>query len=148
VATRVGFPTVPLVSRRVPTPAMLGAVAAGGAAGALLRWGAGELVPEGDGFPWTTLAVNVVGSLVLALLPMVVEGPLVALALGPGLLGGFTTLSAYAEQARVLAADGRAGLAGTYVVVTLAGCVGAVHVAHRFTTRRQRLSFEAEEGNE
>ena len=33
----------------------------GGALGALLRWWLGTLVPTGDGFPWTTLAVNVSG---------------------------------------------------------------------------------------
>ena len=50
-------------------------------------------------------------------------------ALGPGLLGGFTTLSAYAEEARGLVADGRAGLAAAYVLGTLAACLLAVAAA-------------------
>ena len=112
----------------------LAAVAAGGAVGALARWSAGAMVPTGDGFPWSTFVVNVVGCFLLALLPtllLVRRRPLLLLALGPGVLGGFTTLSAYAEEARALAADGRTGLAAAYVVGTLAACLLAVTVARR-----------------
>ena len=61
------------------------------------------LVPDGTGFPWTTFAINVSGSLALALLPLVAmvrARPALAVGLGPGLLGGYTTLSTYAEQGR------------------------------------------------
>ena len=87
-------------------------MALGGALGALLRWGLGEAVPDGAGFPWTTFAINVAGSFVLALLPAlrgVRRSRAAGAGLGPGVLGGFTTLSAYAEQTRALLADGRAG---------------------------------------
>ncbi len=47
------------------------AVAAGGAVGASLRYLLGEAVPDHDGFPWTTFAINVVGSFLLAALPAV-----------------------------------------------------------------------------
>lgn len=110
----------------------LAAVAAGGAVGALARWSAGAMVPTGDGFPWSTFVVNVVGCFLLALLPtllLVRRRPLLLLALGPGVLGGFTTLSAYAEEARALAADGRTGLAAAYVVGTLGSCLLAVAAA-------------------
>lgn len=110
----------------------LAAVAAGGAIGAVGRWTVGTLTPDPDGFPWATFTVNVVGCFLLALLPTLLavrSRPLLLLALGPGLLGGFTTLSAYAEEARGLAADGRAGLAAAYVVGTLAACLLAVTVA-------------------
>ena len=132
-------------------PAHLGAVAAGGAVGALLRWGLGEVVPDGDGFPWTTFAVNVVGALLLALLPalpVLTSRPLLVLALGPGVLGGFTTLSAYADQSRALLASGETAVAASYVVGTLAACLAAVHLAHRVTSADQRRVFEVEEGNE
>ena len=72
----------------------------------------GELVPDGAGFPWTTFAINVTGSLALALLPAIGRvrpRPWLAAALGPGVLGGYTTLSTYAEQGRALLADGRLG---------------------------------------
>ncbi len=110
----------------------LAAVAAGGAIGAVGRWTVSTLTPDPDGFPWATFTVNVLGCFLLALLPTLLAvrtRPLLLLALGPGLLGGFTTLSAYAEEARALAADGRAGLAAAYVVGTLAACLLAVTVA-------------------
>ena len=134
-----------------PAPRLLAAVAAGGALGALARWGLGEAVPEGSGFPWTTFGINVAGSFVLALLPAFAgirrNRPL-APGLGPGLLGGFTTLSTYAEQSRALLADGRDVLAASYVLGTLAVCVAAVSVAHRLSSPLAQREFEDEEGNE
>lgn len=109
-----------------PAARPLLAVAAGGALGAVLRWGAGEVVADGSGFPWTTFTVNVVGCALLAgleLLPVVRRSQTWAAALGPGLLGGFTTFSATSEQGRALLADGRTALATTYLVGTLAACL-------------------------
>lgn len=126
-------------------------VGAGGALGAVLRWALGELVPDGDGFPWTTFAINVTGSLALALLPtltVVRRRPLLPLFLGTGMLGGFTTLSAYADQARELLDDGAVGLAGVYLTGTLAAAVLAVLLARHLTTDSERDTFEEEEGNE
>jgi len=96
-------------------------------------------VPEVDGFPWTTFAINVVGSFLLAILPGLLDPgrrPLLALVLGPGVLGGFTTLSAYAEQARALLADGSVLLAGSYLGGTLAACLAAVHLGNRVRVPR------------
>ena len=127
-------------SDRAPvTASMLGVVAVGGAVGALLRWALGELVPDGSGFPWTTFAINLTGSAVLAVLPALVaerRHPLLALALGPGLLGGYTTLSAYAEQGRRLLADGSQLLAAAYLGGTLVTCVAAVHLCAAVVHRR------------
>jgi fluoride exporter len=134
-----------------PAPRLLAAVAAGGALGALARWGLGEVVPDGSGFPWTTFGINVSGSFLLALLPafaVVRRHRPLALGLGPGMLGGFTTLSTYAEQSRALLADGRAGLAASYVLGTLAVCVAAVAVAHRLSSPLAQREFDDEEGNE
>ena len=116
----------------IPSPRLLAAVAVGGAAGALARWGLTEVFPaEADAFPWATFAINVVGSLLLALLPAVAavrRSRTLAVALGPGVLGGFTTLSAYSEQARALVDAGRVGVAGAYLIGTLAACLVAVTV--------------------
>lgn len=112
-----------------PGPRHYVAVAAGGAAGATLRYAALQAQPDGTGFPWTTFAVNVLGSALLAgllLLPLARRSPVVAAGLGPGVLGGFTTFSATSEQARTLLADGRAGLAAAYVLGTLAAGLLAV----------------------
>ncbi len=110
----------------------LAAVALGGAVGALARWSVGVAVPAGDGLPWSTLAVNVVGCFLLALLPTLAavrRRPLLLVGLGPGLLGGFTTLSAYAEESRALVADGHPALAVAYVLGTLGACLLAVAAA-------------------
>jgi fluoride exporter len=114
----------------------LALVAVGGAAGALLRWSLQTIAPDGTGFPWTTLAINVVGCLALGLLPLVVSRDHRAtLLLGPGLLGGFTTVSTYADQARGLVADSSPGLAGAYVVTTLAAAMVAALVGRRLSHR-------------
>lgn len=113
-------------------------VALGGAAGALLRWWLGDLTPTHSGFPWTTFAINVSGCFALAFLPVaaiVRDRPLVAAALGPGLLGGFTTMSAYAEEARALLADDRVAIAAAYVVGTVVAGVLAVLLAEHLTGR-------------
>ena len=134
-----------------PGPRLLAAVAVGGALGAVARWGLGEVFPETSGFPWTTFGINLAGSFLLALLPAfeaVRRSRTLALGLGPGLLGGFTTLSTYAEQSRALLADGRGALAAAYVLGTLAACLAAVAVAHRLSSPLAQHEFEDEEGNE
>ncbi|GAA4921788.1 CrcB family protein [Nesterenkonia rhizosphaerae] len=78
---------------------LLGCVALAGAAGALLRWLLGELIPEqGMKFPWVTFAINVGGSALLGLLVGIVHAlprtpGWVMPTLGTGLLGSFTTFS-------------------------------------------------------
>ena len=127
------------------------AVAFGGAVGALLRWWLGEAVPDGGGFPWTTFAINVSGSFLLATLPalaVVRRRPVLPVFLGTGVLGGYTTLSTYAEQGRALLADGRTALATAYLAGTLLACLAAVAVAHRLSSPDEQHEFEIEEGNE
>jgi CrcB protein len=127
------------------------AVALGGAVGALLRWSLGEAVPDGGGFPWTTFAVNVSGSLALALLPALARvrrRPVLVAALGPGLLGGYTTLSAYSEQTRVLLDGGQVLTAAAYVVGTLAACLAVVAAASRVSAPAEQGRFEAEARDE
>ncbi len=122
---------------RAPTvSSQVVAVALGGAAGACLRALIVGAAPAADDrFPWSTLAVNVLGTLLLALLPglaAVRRRPLLPLLLGTGVLGGFTTLSAYSEQTRALAAAGHLGTAAAYVVTTLVACFAAVHLARHW----------------
>jgi CrcB protein len=127
------------------------AVAVGGALGALLRWSLGEALPDGAGFPWTTFGINVSGSLVLAALPAIAavrRSQLLAVGLGTGVLGGFTTLSACSDQTRTLLADGRTALAAAYLLSTLAACLVAVALAHRWSSPLEQREFEDEEGNE
>ena len=137
--------------RPAPPPSLLVAVAAGGALGALLRWALDVLVPDGSGFPWTTFAINVSGSLLLAALPALAavrRSPVLPVFLGTGVLGGYTTLSTYAEQGRSLLADGRIALATVYLAGTLLACLAAVVLAHRLSSPADQREFETEEGNE
>lgn len=125
--------------RAARPPAVLVAVACGGALGAVLRWWLSDLVPDGSGVPWTTFAVNLSGCFVLALLPAaaaVRHRPLLAAGLGPGLLGGYTTMSAYAEQTRALLAADRVATAAAYAGGTLVTCLLVVLLAERIAHRQ------------
>jgi CrcB protein len=132
-------------------PRVLLAVAVGGALGACLRHLLNLEAPDRPGaFPWTTFGINVVGCFLLALLPAsaaVRRHLLLPPLLGTGVLGGFTTLSAYSEQTRALYADGHSALAGLYLVGTFAACLAAVAVADRLSTVAARLEFDMEEGD-
>lgn len=111
--------------------ALVGAVAVGGALGALARWGLGLALPTAPGtFPTTTLAINVVGCLLMGVLVVHVAEvrtvhPVVRPFLGVGVLGGFTTFSTFAVDAQTLLATGHLGTALGYLAATLLGSVGA-----------------------
>ena len=101
-------------------------VAAGGAAGALARYGLGLLpVWPGAGWPWPTLAANLSGCLLIGCLSAALQGGASEgwrLLLGVGLLGGFTTFSAFSlETLRMIERAPLAGLA--YAGVSVAGGV-------------------------
>lgn len=122
---------------RAPRGPDLLLVAAGGALGAVLRHLVDTAATPGL-FPWPTLAINVAGAFALGILPalaVVRRSRRVALAVGPGLLGGFTTVSAWAGQVRDLADTGHADLAGLYLAVTLAAGLLAAALGHRIAHR-------------
>jgi CrcB protein len=114
-------------------------VSLGGALGAVLRWTIGELAPASEGVPWTTAAINVVGCLVLAALPVVGavrRSPTLARFLGPGLLGGFTTVSAMAVETVDLADTGEVLVAFAYAAGTLLLCLLAAAAGRALVHRR------------
>lgn len=102
-------------------------VAFGGAVGASARYLLGSQLGTwlGSGFPWTTLAINVLGSLILGVFIEVS-----ALAWSPsaevrafiavGLLGGFTTFSAFSMDLVLLAERGRLAGAAFYAMTSVA----------------------------
>jgi CrcB protein len=101
------------------------AVAAGGGVGAGLRYGVARAVPLAPGgLPWATLAVNVVGCLLLgAVVAAVTRRRLPDRAgdlLGPGLCGGLTTFSTYAVESLALVHGHRPAAAAGYVAVSVA----------------------------
>jgi len=125
-----------------PHPApVLAAVAVGGAIGASARYGAALLWPTAtDAFPWTTLAVNAIGCAVIgAFMVLVTEvwstHHLVRPFFGTGVLGGFTTFSTYAADARRLIDDGHPRTALAYLALTLALALAAVWTAATATRR-------------
>lgn len=149
--TTGAVPARPVSARHPLHPTVLVAVGVGGAVGAMARYGAHVWVPQDGGrFPLTTFAVNLTGVFLLAILPAfgaIRRRPLLPPALGTGVLGGYTTLSAYSEQTRRLLADGHLLTATAYVFGTLTACLAAVALADRFSTRRDRAEFEDEEGD-
>ncbi|MFB6170898.1 MAG: fluoride efflux transporter CrcB [Haloarculaceae archaeon] len=107
-------------------PAQL--VGAGGALGALLRHLVGELV-DVDRFPVGTLTVNVVGSFVLALVTFLGSGSDVALFVGTGACGSFTTFSSFSFQTVRLWESGDKFRAGLNAGLNLAGALLGVGLA-------------------
>lgn len=107
----------------------IAAVGIGGAAGTLLRLAADALVPATPGGPpWSTLAINVLGCVLLGVLVarMPDHAPeWLRAGLGAGVLGSFTTFSAVAVAAVELGTRGSAGVAVLYVAVTVAAGLGA-----------------------
>lgn len=93
-------------------------VALGGGLGSWLRFLAGKLVGP-TAFPWGTLAINVAGSFAMGLLAgwLVRQGETAEgwrLLLGVGVLGGFTTFSAFSLEIAQLAQRGATGAAALY----------------------------------
>ena len=107
-------------------------VFAGGGAGAVLRFWAGEWVKSfdwGRQFPWATLAINVLGSFMLGVVATAFAGDDKAcwrLLLGVGMCGGFTTFSTFSVETLQMIEQQRYVTAGGYVLgAVLAGLLGA-----------------------
>ena len=116
-------------------------VAVGGAVGAALRYHAGQwagqwavqLSGSGAQFPWGTLSVNVIGSLAMGLLAgwLARQGTgaeNLRLILGVGLLGGFTTFSAFSLEMMQLVERGSAGLAIGYAGASVLAGLAALYI--------------------
>jgi CrcB protein len=120
-------------------------VAAGGALGTVARYEIGITWPVAAGtFPWTTLIVNLLGSVVLGVLLTVVAADSASAHrtrafAAVGFCGGFTTFSTWMVESVLLARDGDTGIGALYTVVSLlagvaavaAGVLGARAVLHR-----------------
>jgi CrcB protein len=100
-------------------------VSLGSALGGLGRFALGQAVATRlDGaFPWGILLVNVLGCLAIGVCYGVSEREWVRCFVMAGILGGFTTFSAFSLDTLKLAEAGRWGQAGGYVVLSLATCL-------------------------
>jgi fluoride exporter len=106
-------------------------VMAGGALGAVMRYQFSRWLPVGTGWPWATFAVNVVGGLAMGLLAAwayrtghATEG--MRLLLGAGVLGGFTTFSAFSLEMAMMIERGQLGMATGYALASVLLAVLAV----------------------
>lgn len=119
-------------------------VALGGGIGAWLRFAAGRLIGL-SAFPFATLSVNLAGSLAMGLLAgwlarhgtgAIGSGEQWRLLLGVGLLGGFTTFSAFSLELVNLIQRGQTGTAALYAAVSvlggIAGLVAGLALARTF----------------
>jgi CrcB protein len=109
---------------------LLAAIAAGGAAGSVLRYllGTGAQHLLGRGFPWGTLLVNTLGALAVGVLyALLVErnemAPVWRALFITGLLGGFTTFSAFSLETLLLHDRGESFLALLNVLLNVALCL-------------------------
>jgi CrcB protein len=116
----------------------------GGAQGALARWGVAEVLPRADGgWPWATLLVNLTGCLLIGVLTGVLanRSPEPAWArplLGVGVLGGYTTYSAFAVEVVVLTDAGALVTVLGYLSASVVGGVVAVAAGIRVARRAGR----------
>lgn len=110
-------------------------VAAGGAIGASLRHMANiaGLRIMGAGFPWGTLFVNVFGSLLMGLFiawltKRTGTSPELRLFIATGILGGFTTFSAFSLDVANMIERGAMGTAFTYILTSVVISLIAVFI--------------------
>jgi len=115
---------------------MLIAIASGGALGASLRYLTvqGAARAFGAGFPYGTMTVNIVGSLIMGITAAIVAArftggatPFSAFVM-TGVLGGFTTFSAFSLDALLLIEEGRMMAAAAYIGGSVMLSIGALFV--------------------
>lgn len=113
-------------------------IAVAGAAGAVARYRIGVAIGVRS-FPWATLAVNVLGTFVLA---VVLTGPgpqrwspTVTSAVAVGLIGSFTTFSTFGWETFTLLRTDRAGEAFAYVAASLLGGLAAAAAGYSLGQR-------------
>ncbi len=114
-------------------------IALGSALGGAGRyWCSGVIARNiGETFPWGTLTVNVVGSLLIGLLATVTEpdGRLLMSTTARqffmiGVFGGFTTFSSFSLQALNLVRDGQWSAASLYIAGSVVFCLVGVWLGH------------------
>lgn len=112
---------------------VVAAVAAGGAIGSAARYIVTVLVQRtfGTGFPWWTMSVNVIGSFIMGVIVTSIAlrwsvGQVGQAFLMIGILGGFTTFSAFSLDVATLVERNATATAGGYVLTSVVLSIGAL----------------------
>ncbi len=111
-------------------------VASGGALGAVLRYLVSLWVGVQQVFPWATLTINIAGSFAIGMLwGWFAQAEWFQhwgrLLLVVGVLGGFTTFSAFSLESLTLLENGQTTSALTYVLASVVGCLLAVFLGFK-----------------
>lgn len=119
------------------------AVAVGGAAGAMTRYGLARFIDHrlGGAFPYGTLSVNLLGSLAIgilwALLDKQADVPVeLKQLLTVGFLGAFTTFSTFSLDTMQLLQDAAYGKAMVNVLMNVVLCIAAAWLGTQITRWR------------
>jgi CrcB protein len=112
----------------------------GAGTGGVARFAVGEALREWmpratSAFPWPTLLINVSGCLAIGLLAPVLKDDAKALVI-VGILGGYTTFSAFGRETLELWTTGRSGAALAYVAASVTLGLAATALGSWWTTPR------------
>lgn len=114
-------------------------IAIGSALGGMARYGASRAIAlrYGETFPWGTLAVNIVGSLVIGFVAAlsapesrIIVSPSARQFIMVGLCGGFTTFSSFSLQTLELIRNRDFGEAFGNILLSVAACMAAVAIGY------------------
>jgi fluoride exporter len=126
-------------------PRVLGVTVAGGAIGVFARALLVAPVDDPAAVPWVTLGINVAGSLILGIVVGWLDDrrPLARAFLGTGVLGGFTTYSAFAVATALWVTTPwlAAGLAAASVIAGVGGALAGLFVGRRIADRPGSVEF-------
>jgi len=126
-------------------PRVLGVAVAGGAVGVLARALVLAPVTDPTAVPWVTLGINVAGSLILGVVVGWLDDrkPLARAFLGTGVMGGFTTYSAFAVATALWVSTPwlAAGLAAASVLAGVAGAIVGLFIGRRIADRPGEIEY-------
>ena len=109
-------------------------VGLGGAIGSMLRYLATEIIPSNH-VPYGTISVNLVGSMLLGILFGAIAADVIinqnyVLLFGTGVLGAFTTMSAFAMDTVTLSED-ELSKTVIYITITIFGSIGFAWLGYK-----------------
>jgi len=109
-------------------------VGLGGAIGSMLRYLATEIIPSNH-MPYGTISVNLIGSMLLGIMFGAIAADVIinqnyVLLFGTGVLGAFTTMSAFAMDTVTLSED-ELSKTVIYITITIVGSIGLAWLGYK-----------------